>query len=164
MGVKAKISFVQQVTIILLVSLGMALVANRLRLTPLPLVGNWSHRVFSSRAEGDIPTVPLEDALVKCLSGEALFLDARSRADYQLGHIWGALNLPVHEGDFGRRLQKFSLEVERDKELIVYCDGTGCTLSPELTSILKGLGYRDVKILLNGWTEWIVAGMPFEIE
>ena len=115
------------------------------------------------KAEFDIPTVPLEGAVVKFLSDEALFLDARSRADYQLGHIQGALNLPVHEGDFGRRLQEFSLKVDHEKELIVYCDGTSCSLSPKLASVLKGLGYRDVKILINGWTEWTMAGMPFEV-
>ncbi len=116
------------------------------------------------KAELDIPTVPLEDAVVKFLSDEALFLDARSRADYQSGHIKGALNLPVREGNFGRRLQEFSLKVDHEKELIIYCDGIACTLSPELASILRGLGYRDVKILINGWTEWTMTGMPFEVE
>lgn len=100
--------------------------------------------------------------MAKFLTEEAVFLDARSTADYQLGHIRGALNLPVHDGGFGERLQKFSLQVDHEVELIIYCDGIGCALSPELASILRGLGYRDVKILINGWTEWMMAGMPIE--
>ncbi len=164
MTVNAKVPFFQQVIIIILFSLGMGLIVNTLRLTPLPVVGDWSHGAYSSKGERDIPTVPLEDAVVKFLSGETLFLDARSRADYQLGHIKGALNLPVHEGDFGERLQEFSLKVDHEKELIVYCDGIGCPSSPELASVLKGLGYRDVKILINGWTEWMMTEMPFEVE
>ena len=153
-----------QVILILIFSLGMGLTTNALRSTPLPLIGDWSHVAFSSKVERDIPTVSMEEAVVKFLSREALFLDARSSADYQLGHIEGALNLPVHDGDFGERLQEFSLEVDHDEELIVYCDGIGCTLSPELASILKSMGYRDIKILINGWTEWVMAGMPFEVE
>ncbi len=154
------IPLAQQVIIILLFSVGLGLAVNTLRLTPLPLIGDWSHGAFSAKVE----PVPLEDAVVKFLSDEALFLDARSEADYRLGHIQGALNLPVHAGNFGKRLQEFSLAVAHEKELIVYCDGIDCSLGPELGSILKGLGYRNVKILVNGWTQWIMAGMPFEAE
>ncbi|MCK5552759.1 MAG: rhodanese-like domain-containing protein [Deltaproteobacteria bacterium] len=164
MAVKARISIFQQVIIILLFSLGMGLVVNTLRLNPLPLIGDWSHGSLRLRGETDIPIISLEDATVKFLSGEALFLDARSRADYQSGHIKGALNLPVHKGGFGEMLQAFSLKINRGRELIVYCDGIGCSLSPELASVLEGLGYRDLKILINGWTEWTMAGMPFEVE
>ena len=69
MAKKGKVPFYQQVTIILLFSLGMGLVVNRIRLTLLPLV-------------------------------------------------------------------------------------------PELGSIPKGLGYRDVKVLINGWTDWIMGRRP----
>ena len=162
MALKTKVPFFQQVFIILLFSLGMGLVVNMLRSTPLPLFEDWSHGSLRSRGEGDVPTISLEDAVVKFLSGDTLFLDARSRADYQTGHIKGALNLPVHDADFGERLQAFSLKVNRQKELIVYCDGAGCAVSPKLASVLRGLGYRDVKILVNGWTEWTMAEMPFE--
>jgi rhodanese-related sulfurtransferase len=162
MAAQGKVPFPQQVIIILLLSLAMGLAINALRSAPLPLVGDWAHGTSPSRGEDGIPTVPLEDALAKFLTEEAVFLDARSTTDYQLGHIRGALNLPVHDGAFGERLQKFSLQVDLEVELIIYCDGIGCTLSPELASILKGLGYRDVKILINGWTEWIMAGMPIE--
>jgi rhodanese-related sulfurtransferase len=164
MAAQGKVSFAPQIIIILLLSLGMGLGTNALRSAPLPLVGDWAHGTLPSRGEDDILAVPLEDAVAKFLTEEALFLDARSAVDYQLGHIRGAWNLPVHGGDFGKRLQKFSLEVDHEVELIIYCDGIGCTLSPELASILKGLGYRDVKILTNGWTEWIMAGMPIEGE
>lgn len=150
----------QQVIIILLFSVGLGLAVNTLGSPRLPLIGDWSHGAFSSKVE----TVPLEDAVVKFLSDEALFLDARSEADYRSGHIQGALNLPVHAGNFGERLQEFSLAADHEKEFIVYCDGIGCSLGSELASILKGLGYRDVKILVNGWTQWMIAGMPFEAE
>jgi len=164
MAIKVRVTIAQQVMTILLFSLGMGLAVNTLRSTPLPLIGDWSHRGFSSEGQGNIPTVPLEEAVLRFLSHEALFLDARSEADYQQGHIKGALNMPVHAGKFGQRLQEFSLTVDREKELIVYCDGIDCSLGPELASILRGLGYRDVKVLINGWTQWMMAGMSFEVE
>jgi rhodanese-related sulfurtransferase len=164
MAAKGKSSIFYRVILILLFSLGMGLITNALRSSPFPLMGDWSHGTFSSKGERAIPTVPIEEAIVKFLSHEAFFLDARSSTDYQLGHIEGALNLPVHDRDFGERLQEFSLKVDHNEELIVYCDGIGCNSSPELASILKGMGYREVKILANGWTEWIMAEMPFEVE
>lgn len=163
MAAQTKVPFFQQVIIILFLSLGMALSVNELRTASLPLVGDWSPGALSPEGR-NIPTVPLGDGAVKFFSGEALFLDARSTADYQLGHIHGALNMPIHEGDFGERLQQFSLEVDHQKELIVYCDGIGCPLSPELASILLGMGYENVKILIGGWSEWMMAGLPFEGE
>jgi rhodanese-related sulfurtransferase len=159
---KVRVPFSQQVITILLFSVGIGLFVNTLRSTPLPPIGDWPHGAFSLKGERSVPTVPLEDAVVKFLSGEAFFLDPRSEADYQVGHIQGALNLPVGAGNFGERLQEFSLVVDRKKELIVYCDGIGCALGPELASILKGLGYRNVSVFINGWTEWMMAGMPFE--
>ena len=148
----------QQVIIILAFSAGLGLAVNTLRSPPLPLIGVWSYSAFSSKVE----MVSLEDAVAKFIYNEALFLDARSEADYQLGHIQGALHLPVRTGDFGEKLQEFSLTVNHEKELIVYCDGIDCSLGPELASILKGLGYRNVSVLINGWTEWMMEGMPFE--
>lgn len=159
-----KLTLRQQVVAILLFSLGLGFAVNTLRSNPLPLIGNWSPGSFSSEGRGDIPTVPLEEAVLGFLSNEALFLDARSEADYQQGHIKGALNLPVHAGIFGKKLQEFSLTVGREKELILYCDGVDCSSGLELASILRGLGYRNVKFLINGWTQWMMAGMPFEAE
>ncbi len=153
-----RVPLLQQVIIILVFSAGLGLAVNTLRSPPLPLIGVWSHGAFSSRVE----TVPVEDAVVKFLSDEALFLDARSKADYQRGHIRGALHLPVGTRDFGEKLQEFSLAVDHQKELIVYCDGIDCSLGPELASILKALGYTNVSVLINGWTEWMMEGMPFE--
>ncbi len=164
MAAKGKNPIFYRVILILLLSLGMGLMINALRSTPLPLMGHWSNGFFSAKGERAIPTVPIEEAVIKFLSHEALFLDARSSTDYQLGHIEGALNLPVYDGDFGERLQEFLLKVDHDEEMIVYCDGIDCNSSLELVSILKGMGYREVKILANGWTEWIMAEMPFEVE
>ena len=164
MAIEVKLTLTQKVMTILLFSLGMGLAVNSLRSTPLPLIGDWSHGGFSSEGQGDIPTVPLEEAVLRFLSNEALFLDARSEADYQQGHIKGALNLPVHAGIFGKRLQEFSLTAGRERELIVYCDGIDCSSGLELASILRGLGHRNIKVLINGWTQWMMAGMPFEAE
>jgi rhodanese-related sulfurtransferase len=90
-------------------------------------------------------------------SGEATFVDARHEFDYKLGHIKGAINVP---------LKDFSPEEVRDlskgKTLVVYCDGQECNSSVELAKQLASLGFTRVKIFFGGWREWTENKQPTE--
>ena len=46
---------------------------------------------------------------------QATFVDVRDRTDFEIGHIPGALSIPLAE--LGRRLD----EVPRDRTVITYC-------------------------------------------
>lgn len=101
--------------------------------------------------------VPLKEARTYFESGEALFIDSRHEFDYKLGHIRGAMNLPLKE--FGEK-QELLPTMPKDKLLIVYCDGAECNSSIELSSKLFQSGYSNVKIFFGGWREWEAAGLP----
>jgi 3-mercaptopyruvate sulfurtransferase SseA len=45
---------------------------------------------------------------------------------------------------------------------VTYCDGETCSLSEDLAKELMAMGYKQVKVLLNGWTRWNEAGLPVE--
>jgi 3-mercaptopyruvate sulfurtransferase SseA len=47
-----------------------------------------------------------------------------------------------------------------DMLVVVYCDGEKCELSHEVQARLRGLGYKNVRVLINGWTLWQAAGLP----
>jgi 3-mercaptopyruvate sulfurtransferase SseA len=49
-----------------------------------------------------------------------------------------------------------------DTAIVVYCDGTECELSHRVADKLHQLDYKNVRILLNGWTVWHGAGLPTE--
>jgi rhodanese-related sulfurtransferase len=103
-------------------------------------------------------TVPLKEAQELWTGGTTLFLDARSPADYAAGHIAGALSLPVEE--FEDRFAQASTMFTTDSTIIAYCDGLDCDLSHRLMDKLRGLGYHNVRLLVNGWTTWHTAGLP----
>jgi rhodanese-related sulfurtransferase len=90
--------------------------------------------------------------------GEVFFLDARAPADYRAGHIAAARNLPW--GSFEEQLPVVQPMLTPNTPIIVYCDGEECDLSHQVLKRLKALGYKDVRVLVNGWTLWRQAGYP----
>jgi rhodanese-related sulfurtransferase len=99
----------------------------------------------------------LQDAEVLWNKGTAFFLDARAPADYQAGHIAGALNLPID--DFDTYYLQVQPMLTPDAAIVAYCDGKDCDLSHRLMDRLRELGYHNVRLLVNGWTTWHTAGL-----
>ncbi len=100
--------------------------------------------------------IPVDEAGQFWLASGGFFLDARAPADYAAGHITGAYNLPVEA--FDDRYPKVANMLTLETRLVVYCDGLKCDLSRDLTIRLRQLGYKNIRILQNGWTEWRAAG------
>ena len=101
--------------------------------------------------------VSLAEARQAWESGSALFLDARNTIDYAAGHIPNALNLPAEQFDvfFPRVAPMLTPEMA----VVVYCDGEQCDLSHEVQAKLRGLGFKNVRVLVNAWTVWKRAGL-----
>jgi ArsR family transcriptional regulator len=94
--------------------------------------------------------------LVDMLASESVtLLDVRPEDEFALGHIPGALNVPLAklEGQL-RRLRK-------SKEIVAYCRGPYCVLSFEAVALLRKRGY-SVRRLEDGFPEWKAEGLPIE--
>ncbi len=102
-------------------------------------------------------TVALEEAKALWGSGTAVFLDARATADYRAGHIAGALSLPIEE--FEDHYPQIQPMLTPESTIVAYCDGLDCDLSHRLMDRLHELGYHNVRLLVNGWTTWHMAGL-----
>jgi rhodanese-related sulfurtransferase len=102
--------------------------------------------------------VTLADVKAAWQSGTSVILDARNPEDYAKGHIPTAFNLPVEE--FETFFPRVAPMLTTDMTLIVYCDGEQCDLSHELQKRLRGLGFKNVRVLINGWTVWQEAHLP----
>jgi thiosulfate/3-mercaptopyruvate sulfurtransferase len=76
------------------------------------------------------------------------------------GHIPGAVNYFWQDGiesdgkwkDQNAQAHRFR-HVPKDQQVIVYC-GSGVTACPNVLS-LKEAGYKDVKLYLGSWSDWI---------
>jgi 3-mercaptopyruvate sulfurtransferase SseA len=88
-----------------------------------------------------------------------MFVDARHEFDFKLGHIKGAINVPLKDYD----LRKSVLNgTSPDRVIIAYCDGAECNSSIELSVKLMKDGHPTVKIFFGGWKEWEAANLPVE--
>ena len=153
------ISVARQSLFLIALSIIVALIFNSLRQNSLPLILSVSHS-YKSDVSGDALVISLEEAKELYFSHSALFLDARPKEFYQLGHIAGAKNLPYE--NFDEFFQVVMKGVDKNTAIITYCDGEHCQLSRDLALALMDRGYNNVYVLENGWTVWKEANLPVE--
>lgn len=82
-------------------------------------------------------------------------LDVRPEDEFALGHLPGAINVPLKTLE--RRLAQFP----RDREIVAYCRGPYCVMSFEAVAFLRERGFK-VRRLADGYPEWRAHGLPVE--
>ena len=108
------------------------------------------------RARDALEPVSRDDLLSRLHDDLVTVLDVRPEDEFALGHLPGALNIPLAELE--RRLG----ELPANREVIAYCRGPYCVLSFEAVAALRARGYR-VRRLEDGYPEWKAAGLPVEL-
>lgn len=84
-------------------------------------------------------------------STEAILIDARPEAKYLRGTIPSSLN--ITDSKFADNYNKIE-NLDKSKELIVFCEGYTCEKSPIVAKMLKDKGHKNVKIYSGGVPEW----------
>lgn len=107
------------------------------------------------RARDAMEPVSRDDLVSMLHDGMVTVLDVRPEDEFAVGHLPGALNIPLAELE--RRLG----ELPADREVIAYCRGPYCVLSFEAVAALRERGYL-VRRLEDGYPEWKAAGLPVE--
>jgi rhodanese-related sulfurtransferase len=105
-----------------------------------------------------LPVPVLIEEVQHLVSSGGLVVDARSPEIFAMGHIDGAVSLPVDELDSA--LPQFLDHVSRDRVIITYCSGFGCPDSFDLGVRLIEAGFLDVRVFEGGYPEWRDAGLP----
>ena len=106
----------------------------------------------------EITNVPLARKLYD--SNKFVFVDARSRDDYDEGHIAGAVSLPV--GQFDGKIEAFLEQYPPEKSIVTYCSGRTCEDSHKLAQLLLAFGYTEINVFIDGFPGWEAAGYPIE--
>lgn len=102
---------------------------------------------------GALEPVTREELSRRLDEGGVLVLDVRPEPEFAAGHIAGALNVPL--GELRGRLGG----LPRDVEIVAYCRGQFCAMSPEAARFLRQQGYR-ARVLDGGLPEWRAEGLP----
>lgn len=107
-------------------------------------------------ARDHLEPVRRDDLLRRVQSGEVVLLDVRPQAEYEAGHIPGALSVPLAE------LEEHLDELPTAAEVVAYCRGAYCVLAPEAMMILRARGLA-ARRLEDGFPEWKLAGLPVAV-
>ena len=157
----------KEITLLLAVSVGLALIVNYFSPAGIALIGQWdtSQGVITARAKNDVVIDALEIEDVRIAKqiydiGKTLFVDARSREDYEDGHIRGAASLPV--GQFDELIDAFIDQHSLDQPIVTYCSGRTCEDSHNLAQLLLDIGFSNVKVFIDGIPEWEAEDYPIE--
>ena len=94
-----------------------------------------------------------EELLEQSRAGTVAVLDVRPPDEFALGHLPGAVNIPLRE------LETRLAEFDPAQEIVAYCRGPYCVLSYEAVAALRARGFK-VRRLEDGLPEWRAAGLP----
>jgi ArsR family transcriptional regulator len=96
------------------------------------------------------------ELLQRSRAGTVVILDVRPEDEFALGHLPGAVNIPLRE------LRKSLDEIDPCQEVVAYCRGPYCVLSYEAVSMLRARGFK-ARRLEDGLPEWRAAGLPISM-
>lgn len=93
------------------------------------------------------------DELAAAIDGGAVVVDVRETGEYAVGHVPGALNMPM--GQLSGRLD------ELDRSAVVHVICASGNRSAAMTDVLLAQGFDAVNVA-GGTGAWIRSGRPVE--
>lgn len=102
-----------------------------------------------------LEAVSRKELLKRSKDGLVTVLDVRPSEEYEVGHIPGALNIPINE------IEQHLANLPKGQEVIAYCRGEYCVLAFEAVAALRKRGF-SARRLEEGYPEWRAAGLPVE--
>ena len=93
------------------------------------------------------------ELLARMTKGDVQVLDVRPETEFALGHVAGAVNIPLE------KLKKRLATLDPSKEIVAYCRGPYCVLSFETVALLRSKGFK-ARRLEDGLPEWRAARLP----
>jgi len=102
-----------------------------------------------------LEAISRKELLKRSKDGSVTVLDVRPSEEYAVGHIPGALNVPLDE------IEQHLANLPRGQEIIAYCRGEYCVLAFEAVAALRKKGFT-ARRLEEGYPEWKAAGLPVE--
>lgn len=102
-----------------------------------------------------LEAVSRKELLQRSKDGLVTVLDVRPSEEYAVGHIPGALNVPLNE------IEQHVANLPKEQEVIAYCRGEYCVFAFEAVAALRKKGFT-ARRLEEGYPEWKAAGLPVE--
>ena len=109
-------------------------------------------------------TITVEELKTKLTNNHPVtIIDVRSSEGYaaSTSTIKGALHFKLRK--LKSRLSFVPLkDLPKDREIVTYCSCPKDESSIAAAQILQAAGFKRVRVLQGGWTEWVKAGGPVD--
>jgi ArsR family transcriptional regulator len=96
-----------------------------------------------------------DELLGRLREGAVSVLDVRPADEFAMGHLPGAVNIPLDQ------LEARLAELDPAQDVVAYCRDPYCVLSYEAVAALRARGF-NARRLEDGLPEWRAAGLPVE--
>lgn len=100
-----------------------------------------------------LATIGRDELAARLRAGDVVVLDVRPPAEYDAGHIPGAVNVPPAE------LEQRLRELPSDRAVVAYCRGPYCVYADDAVRALTSTGHSALR-LVDGFPEWAAADLP----
>ncbi len=134
--------------------------ANLLRPDRIPWIEDWGSFIEAKALRENIALVDAAEAHELVRAGRHLLFDARPPADYEAGHLPGALSVPFDGVE--EAMLRIQSRLSAEQPVVTYCSGQSCDESFELTKYLRVQGFTNVVLFAGGMDAWKAAGYPVE--
>lgn len=110
--------------------------------------------------KGEVTEVLVEQVFELRSSERALLIDTRPPIFFALGHIEGAINVPLKhfEKSYPANQAQIAQAVAEGKILVVYCANQVCVDSHRMAGKLAERGY-NASVFKGGWELWRETGL-----
>lgn len=102
---------------------------------------------------GTLRTITRDDLRARLRDGDVVVLDVRPSAEYDAGHVRGAVSVPI--ADLRSRLG----DIPDGAEVVAYCRGPYCVYADDAVRVLQDHGVVAAR-LEDGFPEWVAAQLP----
>jgi adenylyltransferase/sulfurtransferase len=117
-----------------------------------------TYRELLQQVRSEISEIDATHARDRIESGEPVVVDVREQAEWDEGHIPGAVHVP--RGHLESRIERLAPDPSRP--LVIYCSAGNRSAFAAKT--LSELGYEDVVSLAGGFTDWKRNGFPVQLQ
>ncbi|MGB2580827.1 MAG: rhodanese-like domain-containing protein [Minisyncoccia bacterium] len=97
------------------------------------------------------------EAMKHIEDGNVVVIDVRTPAEFESGHIGGALNINIGSMSFADKLN----ELDKNEKYIINCQMGG--RSARATALMLELGFKNVANLEGGITAWKGGGFSVKV-
>jgi len=147
---RVRLGFLQAILLVVF-AFGLGLGYHRLSGSGLLRESNAVKEVVRNHLADFLSIVRAED-IPGLIHSDTVFVDCRFPREFALGHLPGAINVPVFFGQ-QERLEAMGA-TRKNKRVVLYCKSKGCLYSGEVALRLLDDGYSNLSLFRGGWDKW----------